>query len=130
MKIMVCMSQNEPVCATICSYLGNKGLYLLGATGNRGMKLNGSYLLQWGMIKWLKEQGCRLYDLCGINPTINPNVYSFKKGLAGKSGEEISLIGQFDAHNDIICCILSMLFDKVRNVRLWIQTLLVRFRGL
>jgi lipid II:glycine glycyltransferase (peptidoglycan interpeptide bridge formation enzyme) len=130
MKIMVCMSQNEPVCATICSYLGNKGLYLLGATGNRGMKLNGSYLLQWRMIQWLKEQGCSFYDLCGINPKTNPNVYTFKRGLAGKAGGEIFHIGQFDAHNDIIGCMLSMLFDKVRKARLWMQALLVRFRGI
>lgn len=130
MKIMVCWSQNEPVCATICSALGKKGLYLFGATGNRGMNLNGSNLLQWRMIQWLREQGCSLYDLGGINPKINPHVYHFKKGVAGKSGEEIRLIGQYDAYATITGYALSMLFDKVRTARSWVRAVSGRFRGL
>jgi hypothetical protein len=36
------------------------------------------------MIKWLKENGFRYYDLGAFNPQLNPSVYHFKKGLAGK----------------------------------------------
>lgn len=63
---------------------GDTGIYLLGATSDEGMKTKGSYLLQWRMVQWLKERGCRWYDLGGINPETNPGVYHFKAGLSGK----------------------------------------------
>jgi lipid II:glycine glycyltransferase (peptidoglycan interpeptide bridge formation enzyme) len=47
------------------------------------MKAKGSYLLQWRMMQWLRERGCRGYDLGGVNPTRNPGVYHFKSGVGG-----------------------------------------------
>ena len=47
------------------------------------MKAKGSYLLQWRMMQWLRERGCRWYDLGGVNPTRNPGVYHFKSGFGG-----------------------------------------------
>ncbi len=48
------------------------------------MKNNGSYLLQWEMIKWLKQRGCQKYDLGGINLDDNPGVYHFKSGITNQ----------------------------------------------
>ncbi|MCD6321397.1 MAG: peptidoglycan bridge formation glycyltransferase FemA/FemB family protein, partial [Clostridiales bacterium] len=45
MKIMICEHDGEPIAATIVTALGNKGIYILGASGNKGLKLKGSYLL-------------------------------------------------------------------------------------
>jgi lipid II:glycine glycyltransferase (peptidoglycan interpeptide bridge formation enzyme) len=98
MKIMICEHDCEPIAATIVTALGNKGIYLLGASGDRGLQLKGSYLLQWQMIKWMKEEGYQQYDLGGINPHSNPGVYHFKSGIAGKSGKDVLHIGQFE------CC--------------------------
>jgi hypothetical protein len=33
------------------------------------------------------------YDLHGIDPVRNPGTYSFKKGLAGKKGKEVTFVG-------------------------------------
>ena len=33
------------------------------------------------MIKWLKQKGCKRYDLGGINLDDNPGVYHFKSGI-------------------------------------------------
>jgi len=95
MKIMVCKSEGEAICAAICSAIGDTGIYLLGATADRGMKLNGSNLLQWRTIQWLKERNCRWYDLGGINPDKNPGVFRFKAGIVGKAGKDVFHIGQF-----------------------------------
>ena len=93
MRISVCEFQGKPVSTSIGSAIGNTGIYLLGATGTEGLNLKGSYLLQWRMIEWFKEKGCRWYDLGGINPEKNPGVYHFKAGL---SGVDICHIGQFE----------------------------------
>ena len=93
MTIMVCEHQGDPVASAVVSTIGDTGIYLLGATSNRGLELKGSYLLQWRIIEWLKECGCKWYDLGGINPERNPGVYHFKAGLSGK---DVRHIGQFE----------------------------------
>jgi lipid II:glycine glycyltransferase (peptidoglycan interpeptide bridge formation enzyme) len=93
MIIMICEHKREPICALVGSAIGDTGIYLLGATGDKGLKQKGSYLLQWRMIQRLKESGCRWYDLGGINPEKNPGVYHFKAGLSGK---DVYHLGHFE----------------------------------
>src|SRR5208282_2405952 len=64
--------------------------YLLGATRTEGMKSKGAYLLQWTLIKWLKESGFKWYDLGGIDPEGNPGVYHFKRGFSGADVTQIN----------------------------------------
>jgi lipid II:glycine glycyltransferase (peptidoglycan interpeptide bridge formation enzyme) len=77
----------------VATGLGETGIYLLGATGEEGLKSKASYLLQWQMIEHLKSAGCRFYDLGGINPQTNPGVYHFKSGMGG---EEVVQLGRFE----------------------------------
>lgn len=95
MKIMIGKMDAEPVCAAICSALGDTGVYLFGATSQKGLKLNASYILQWRMIQWMKERGVRYYDLGAFNAKRNPGVYHFKLGISGKSGWEETFLGEF-----------------------------------
>src|SRR5262249_8598137 len=69
--------------ALVVSAIGDTAIYLLGATSDDGLKLKGAYLLQWRAMQWLKERGCRWYELGGINPEENPGVYEFKSGFGG-----------------------------------------------
>jgi lipid II:glycine glycyltransferase (peptidoglycan interpeptide bridge formation enzyme) len=93
MRVMVCLSDGRPAAGLVGSAIGDRGIYLLGATSDAGMKTKGSYLLQWRFITWLKTRGCRWYDLGGIDPEGNPGVYHFKSGLCGR---DVTHIGQFD----------------------------------
>lgn len=113
MKIIVCEYQGAPVTATIVSDIGDTGIYLFGATGDKGLKLKGAYLSQWLMIQWLKEKGCRWYDLGGIDPERNPGVYHFKAGLSGK---EVYHIGQFEMCKSILSNMSIRMGDVLRGV--------------
>ena len=94
MKIVVCESGTQPICAAIYAAIGNTAIYIFGATGHKGLHLNGSHLLQWQIIQRMKENGIRYYDLGGIDAELNPGVYQFKRGIVGKKGwEEVSLGG-------------------------------------
>jgi hypothetical protein len=95
MRIAVCEANHKPISTAICSAIGDTGIYILGATGYAGKGLNGAYLLQWRLIQWLKERGTRWYDLGGIDPQSNPGVYEFKLGIAGKTGREEELLGEY-----------------------------------
>jgi hypothetical protein len=122
MNIMVCEYENKPVAVSICSTIGDTGIYLLGATGNKGMGLNASNLLQWRMIKWLKENRCLYYDLGGIDPETNPGVYRFKCGIAGKSGRDEKHIGQYVYYTSIRANLLNFIINKTRDIQKNIRT--------
>jgi len=83
MQVLICEHNGVPVGGLVASAMGDSAIYLLGATSDDGLKSKGAYLLQWTLIKWLKEHGIRWYDLGGIDPEGNPGVYSFKKGFSG-----------------------------------------------
>ncbi len=83
MQIMICEANGVPAAGLVVSAMGDSAIYLLGATGDDGLKSKGAYLLHWTAIEWLKRVGVRWYDLGGIDPEGNPGVYSFKKGFSG-----------------------------------------------
>jgi hypothetical protein len=89
LRILVCEKDGVLLSALVNSLMGDTGVYLLGATSTAGMKSKGSYLLHWRFIQLLNEQGCRYYDLGGINPETNPGVYHFKQGFGGQDVRHI-----------------------------------------
>jgi lipid II:glycine glycyltransferase (peptidoglycan interpeptide bridge formation enzyme) len=83
MRVLICKDQGRPVAGLVASAMGDSAVYMLGATSDDGLNSKGAYLLQWTLIKWLKEKGVRWYDLGGIDPEKNPGVYHFKRGFSG-----------------------------------------------
>ena len=129
MRIMVCEHKGESIGAIICSAIGDTGIYLLGATGPEGLRLHGSYLLQWRMIQWLKDCCMRYYDLGAFNPQLNPGVYHFKKGLAGKSDNEEVYLGEYLGAFNIRSWAVKNLIQQ-KNVRIFINLLKVRLANI
>ena len=83
LKSFLCMQNNTVIGGLLGSAMGDTGIYLQGAINEHGTRTEAAYLLQWSMIKWLKELGVLHYDLNGINPEQNPGGYHFKRGLSG-----------------------------------------------
>jgi lipid II:glycine glycyltransferase (peptidoglycan interpeptide bridge formation enzyme) len=98
MRIFLCRSDGISSAGAIFTAIGDTGVYLFGATNDQGMANKGSYLLQWRAMQWMKNSGCRSYNLNGINPDANPGSYHFKAGVAGKTGKDAYYLGRFD------CC--------------------------
>ena len=86
----------------VFSAIGDTGIYLHGASNDLGMKNNGSYLIHWKAIQWMKQCGCSYTNLNGINPDKNPGGYVFKEGLAGRTGRDAYYLGRFDSYPDTI----------------------------
>jgi len=110
--IILCRYQNNFVAGGIFSTLGTTGIYLYGATNEFGMKSKASYLVQWRILTWLKENKFSKYDLSGINAENNPGTYHFKAGICEKNGHESKFVGAF------ISCYnwKSKLFAKLINI--------------
>jgi hypothetical protein len=93
LRVLLAHKEGKAVAGMAFSRTGERGIYLLGATSEEGLKLQGSYVLQRRAIEMMKEAGCRLYDLGGIDPEANPGVYHFKEGLGGR---DVSHAGVFE----------------------------------
>jgi len=113
MGIFLIRSTGLSSVGAICVAIGETGVYLFGATNDDGMKNKGSYLLQWQAIQWMKNNGCRSYNLNGINPTVNPGSYHFKAGISGKRGEDLHYLGRFDCYSGAISAALAHIADLV-----------------
>jgi lipid II:glycine glycyltransferase (peptidoglycan interpeptide bridge formation enzyme) len=112
MIIIICEYSEKGLTATIGSKIGDTGVYLLGATGDEGMKMKGAYISQWRLIEIMKESGCQWYDLGGIDPENNPGVYHFKSGLSQK---EVRHIGQFEISKSKISSLLVRGVESARK---------------
>lgn len=97
MRILICRESGIPVAGVVASAMGDTAIYLLGATSDHGLNARGTYLLQWTLIKWLRENGVKWYDLGGIDPGRNPGVYHFKKGLSGSDVTHVSPLAACDS---------------------------------
>ena len=102
MKIFIAFSDGKPAVGVICCGIGDMGLYLFGATNDAGLSAQGSYVLQWKALNWLKEKGAAWYNLNGIDPITNPGTYHFKTGMCGKNGKDVKYLGSYDAFNGVL----------------------------
>jgi len=114
MHVAVCEFSGEPVAALVVSQVTSTAIALVAATGGRALELNGSYLLWWRTIERLKAQGCRWFDVGGIDPTGYPGTYQFKVGLAGKSGRDL-IFRQFEARADWLSSFVVQAGEHLRE---------------
>lgn len=116
MKILLCRSGDGICAGVVCSAIGGTALYLFGATSTVGMKSRGSYLLQWKLIEWLKENCVSRYDLNGINPETNPGTYKFKSDLAGEKGREARFLGRFESCESLVSLACARVGERLRSI--------------
>lgn len=97
-RLYMAYAGDVAVAGTLAIQYGDKVWYLYGASSNSHRNLMPNYLLQWNMIQWAVETGCRIYDFRGVSGDLsedNPlyGLYRFKKGF---NGDFTEFIGEFD----------------------------------
>ncbi|MCP3917136.1 MAG: GNAT family N-acetyltransferase [bacterium] len=95
--ILATRVNGEIVAMVVISLIGTTGFYLFGATSPNGRSTGASYVVHWEAVRWLKEQGCRWYDLVGAYPALSTpaeseGIRQFKSGLTGKLGREVHMV--------------------------------------
>jgi len=117
MEIIICRCEGTPCAGAIMATIGKTAIYLFGATNDIGLKSNGSYLIQWKFIEWLKANQFNLYDLCGVNPITNPGGYIFKSGICGKkNGKDLFSLGKFEAHGNFLSTLAIKYGDVLLSI--------------
>lgn len=97
-RLYMAFYEDKPIAGTLAVYYGDKVWYLYGASANEYRNVMPNYLLQWSMIKWALEKGCRIYDFRGVSGDITPDnplygLYRFKKGF---EGDLCQFVGEYD----------------------------------
>jgi hypothetical protein len=88
--IFACWRDEIPVAAAVVSAVGNRAFTLNAATGDAALSVRAGYLLQWTIVRWLKENGRYCwYDL--HDSRSSPGVRQFKRGLVGVKAPEIAM---------------------------------------
>ena len=97
-RLYMAFHEGQAIAGTLAIWFGDKVWYLYGASSNQHRNLMPNYLLQWNMIQWAVEKGCRVYDFRGVSGDLsedNPmyGLYKFKKGF---NGDFTEFIGEMD----------------------------------
>jgi lipid II:glycine glycyltransferase (peptidoglycan interpeptide bridge formation enzyme) len=95
MRILLVRKNRETVAALAWSVVGETGIPMLAATGEKALETNAAYLMWWKMVEWLKLNNFSYCDLGGIDPIQNPGGYTFKSGLGGDARLEVKPLGEF-----------------------------------
>ncbi len=84
-KIVLVSSEGRPTAGAVIDIIGDRAVYLYGATDERALALRAGYAMHW----WIAEQLCarsetKWYDLGGGDR--DAGLHQFKKGFVGKEG--------------------------------------------
>jgi len=89
MRIALAFHQGKPIAGLAFSVVGDLAYYVFGASSDKAIELNAGYVLQWHVMRWLREYAnVGWYELGGPG---DPGIRQFKKGLAGKRGTLLTL---------------------------------------
>lgn len=97
-RLYMAFYEGKPIAGTLAIWYGDKVWYLYGASSNEHRNLMPNYLLQWEMIQWAVEKGCRVYDFRGV-PGLVPEdhpLYGLVKFKRGFNGTYTEFIGELD----------------------------------
>ncbi len=97
-RLFLAEYEGSIIAGTLAFLFGDQCWYVYGASSNRHRNVMPNYALQWAMITWAKERGCRVYDFRGVSGDLSPGnplygLYRFKRGFSGRL---VEYAGEFD----------------------------------
>ena len=100
MKLVLTYYEGKPIAGAIAFLFGDKAMYTYGASSNEYRNVMPNHLMQWTMIKWAKENGCKWYDFRGVSPQKDGGEDDHLQGLnrfkEGFSPRFVEYIGEYD----------------------------------
>lgn len=97
-RLYMAYFEGQAIAGTLAIWYGDKVWYLYGASSNEHRNLMPNYMLQWNMIEWAVEQGCRLYDFRGVPGQVGEDhpLYGLYKFKLGFGGDYVEFVGEMD----------------------------------
>ena len=97
-RLYMAYYEGQAIAGTLAIWYGDKVWYLYGASANEHRNLMPNYLLQWNMIEWAVEKGCRIYDFRGVPGRVGEDhpLYGLYKFKLGFGGDYVEFVGEMD----------------------------------
>lgn len=113
MRMALTYYEGQAVAGALAYKFGDRAWYTYGASSNEHRNVMPNHLMQWELIQWAKEQGCKWYDFRGVSPRKDAAEDDHLAGLnrfkEGFSPRFVEYIGEYDL-------VLSPLFYWLWNV--------------
>jgi lipid II:glycine glycyltransferase (peptidoglycan interpeptide bridge formation enzyme) len=98
-KIALAYYEDRPIAGVFNYLFGDKACYLYGASSNTHRNVMAPHLLQWTMIQWAKNKGCKWYDFRGVSPKKgdgDEHLEGLNRFKSGFSPRFVEYIGEYD----------------------------------
>ena len=97
-RLYMAYYEGQAIAGTLAIWYGDKVWYLYGASSNEHRNLMPNYMLQWSMIEWAVEKGCRIYDFRGVPGRVGEDhpLYGLYKFKLGFGGDYVEFVGEMD----------------------------------
>lgn len=100
MRLALAYYQERPIAGAIVYLFGNRAMYTYGASSNEHRNVMPNHLMQWRLIQWAQQCGCKWYDFRGVSPRRQPDSDDRLAGLnrfkEGFSPRFVEYIGEYD----------------------------------
>jgi len=100
MKLVLTCFDEKPVAGAIAYHFGDRAMYTYGASSNTHRNVMPNHLMQWRMIEWAHQSGCKWYDFRGVSPRRESEEEDHLQGLNrfkdGFSPRFVEYIGEYD----------------------------------
>ena len=100
MKLALTYYDGKPVAGALAYIFGDKAWYTYGASSNEHRNVMPNHLMQWTLIQWAHENGCKWYDFRGVSPNKGDGSDDHLQGLNrfkdGFSPRFVEYIGEYD----------------------------------
>ena len=100
MRLALTYYEGNPVAGALAYLFGDKAWYTYGASSNERRNVMPNHLMQWTLIQWAREQGCKWYDFRGVSPKRDGDENDHLQGLnrfkEGFSPRFVEYIGEYD----------------------------------
>jgi peptidoglycan pentaglycine glycine transferase (the first glycine) len=67
-RLFLTQFEGQYLSGALCFVTGDKCWYVYGASSNENRNVMPNYAMQWSMIRWARDIGCKTYDFRGVAP--------------------------------------------------------------
>lgn len=99
MRLALAYYEGKPIAGAIAYLFGDKAWYTYGASSNEHRNVMPNHLVQWRLIQWAKECGCKWYDFRGVSPRKgagDEHLEGLNRFKEGFSPRFVEYIGEYD----------------------------------
>jgi lipid II:glycine glycyltransferase (peptidoglycan interpeptide bridge formation enzyme) len=101
LQLFIAEYDGRAVAGILLLCMGERAIYVYGASSNDDRNVMPNHLLQWHAIRWAHDRGFKVYDFRGVSPVrdgrpIEPHIAGLNRFKEGFGARYVEYAGEFD----------------------------------